>query len=244
MSTVTSVIGPELYEVQEIRRLYDLFDVQRVEKINNPLLYGMYTLRKNEMEYNNPTVPVNEWLLYHATAITNLQSILENNLDWRLTCRSRYGKGVCFSYCPLYANKYASCSIEQSEDFIFDDYLMNLLLEMGFPREAVKKALFYTQNSSLELATQWLMNHIIEDNFAEPFSSIINDMSVERIFIICNVLIQRIKEVSVNYNLKVLPNFFDTAISRNKMVYVKFMDYEFYPRYIVYYKNHSYNKIN
>ncbi|XP_050533239.1 uncharacterized protein LOC126901073 isoform X3 [Daktulosphaira vitifoliae] len=229
MSTVTSVIGPELYEVQEIRRLYDLFDslfqVQRVEKINNPLLYGMYTLRKNEMEYNNPTVPVNEWLLYHATAITNLQSILENNLDWRLTCRSRYGK-------------------EQSEDFIFDDYLMNLLLEMGFPREAVKKALFYTQNSSLELATQWLMNHIIEDNFAEPFSSIINDMSVERIFIICNVLIQRIKEVSVNYNLKVLPNFFDTAISRNKMVYVKFMDYEFYPRYIVYYKNHSYNKIN
>lgn len=71
----------------------------------------MYSLKKIEMEYNNPTVPVKEWLLYHATATSNLPSILENNLDWRLTNRSRYGKGVCFSYCPLYANKYASYSV-------------------------------------------------------------------------------------------------------------------------------------
>lgn len=54
---------------------------------------------------------VNEWFLYHVTAIKNVQSIAENNLDWRFTSRCRYGKGVCFSYCPLYANRYASCAL-------------------------------------------------------------------------------------------------------------------------------------
>lgn len=62
------------------------------------------------MELNNDKITCNEWLLYHATASKNVQSIVENNLDWRFTYRCRYGKGVCFSYCPLYANRYASCT--------------------------------------------------------------------------------------------------------------------------------------
>lgn len=63
-------------------------------------------------------------------------------------------------------------------------------------------------------------------------------MSIERAFIICRVLVQRIKDVKVNYSLNVVPNFFDTAKSKNGMVYVKFNDYEFYPQYIVYYREH------
>lgn len=78
--------------------------------MQNPLLWGLYTLRKKEMEFNNDKITCNEWLLYHATASKNVQSIVENNLDWRFTYRCRYGKGVCFSYCPLYANRYASCT--------------------------------------------------------------------------------------------------------------------------------------
>lgn len=74
----------------------------------NPLLWGLYTLKKNEMELNHDQMIVKEWLLYHVTPTKNVQSIIENNLDWRLTSRCRYGKGVCFSYCPLYANRYAS----------------------------------------------------------------------------------------------------------------------------------------
>lgn len=80
-----------------------------MSKVQNPILWGLYTLRKSEMELNTNMV-VNEWLLYHVTATKNVQSIVENNLDWRFTSRYRYGKGVCFSYCPLYANKYASCT--------------------------------------------------------------------------------------------------------------------------------------
>lgn len=62
------------------------------------------------MEFYNSSVKVNEWLLYHVTATKNVRSIAENNLDWRFTSRCRYGKGVCFSYCPSYANRYASCA--------------------------------------------------------------------------------------------------------------------------------------
>lgn len=69
-------------------------------------------------------------------------------------------------------------------------------------------------------------------------------MSIERAFIICRVLVQRIKDVQVNYNLNIVPNFFDTAKSKNGMVYVKFNDYEFYPQYIVYYREHNVEHYN
>lgn len=64
-------------------------------------------------------------------------------------------------------------------------------------------------------------------------------MPITRAFIICRVLIQRIKDVKVNYSLDMVPNYFDTAKSTNGMVYVKFNDYEFYPQYVVYYKEHN-----
>lgn len=46
---------------------------------------------------------------------------------------------------------------------------MLLLLKMGFPKEAIKRALFHTFNRSLDLATKWLMDHITDTNYAEPF---------------------------------------------------------------------------
>ncbi|KAL5234923.1 hypothetical protein ACI65C_002333 [Semiaphis heraclei] len=240
--SIEPVVDSELYEVEEIRHLYDLFDVISVHKVQNPLLWGLYTLRKSEMEINNRNINVNEWLLYHVTATKNVQSIAENNLDWRFTSRCRYGKGVCFSYCPLYANRYASCA-QGSTAVDYDENLMHILINMGFPREAIKRALFYTYNQGLECATKWLMDHIMDNNFAAPFVPSRHDfnseISIERAFIICRVLVQRIKDVNVNYNLNVIPNVFDTAKSLNGMVYVKFNDYEFYPQYIVYYREHN-----
>lgn len=46
---------------------------------------------------------------------------------------------------------------------------MHILINMGFPREAIKRALFYTYNQGLESATKWLMDHITDNNFAELF---------------------------------------------------------------------------
>lgn len=46
--------------------------------------------------------------------------------------------------------------------------LMNLQ-DMGFPLEASKKAIFFTNNSGIEAATEWLMQHISDDDLHTPF---------------------------------------------------------------------------
>lgn len=44
-----------------------------------------------------------------------------------------------------------------------------MCIKIGFPLEACKRAVFFTQNSGLENATAWIMEHITDSNFAEPF---------------------------------------------------------------------------
>lgn len=48
------------------------------------------------------------------------------------------------------------------------EVLMNLQ-DMGFPIDACKKAVFFTKNSGLEPATNWIMQHIADDDFNTPF---------------------------------------------------------------------------
>ncbi|KRT81918.1 Peptidase, partial [Oryctes borbonicus] len=45
----------------------------------------------------------------------------------------------------------------------------NFRINLGFPPEACKRAVFFTQNSGLEAATTWIMEHITDCNFADPF---------------------------------------------------------------------------
>lgn len=43
------------------------------------------------------------------------------------------------------------------------------LADMGFPIEACKRAVFFTKNTGLEPATQWIMEHISDGDFGDPF---------------------------------------------------------------------------
>lgn len=52
---------------------------------------------------------------------------------------------------------------------VYDKNLLSQLSEMGFPPEACKKALYFTQNSGMEAASQWLMEHISDDDFSDTF---------------------------------------------------------------------------
>ncbi|KAI4471556.1 ubiquitin carboxyl-terminal hydrolase [Holotrichia oblita] len=52
---------------------------------------------------------------------------------------------------------------------VMDEAVLNELADMGFPPEACKRAVFFTQNSGLEAATAWIMEHITDSNFADPF---------------------------------------------------------------------------
>lgn len=50
-----------------------------------------------------------------------------------------------------------------------DEGVLNQLIDMGFPVEACKRAIFYTKNTGSETATQWIMEHISDDDFSDPF---------------------------------------------------------------------------
>ncbi|RZF34558.1 hypothetical protein LSTR_LSTR017566 [Laodelphax striatellus] len=61
---------------------------------------------------------------------------------------------------------------EESSDQVkvqFDEGMLSALVDMGFPVEAVKKALFFTESRGLEAATEWIMQHIADDDFQAPF---------------------------------------------------------------------------
>lgn len=51
----------------------------------------------------------------------------------------------------------------------YDQNIMSQLFDMGFPAEACKRACFFTKNSGLEAATEWLMQHISDSDFGDPF---------------------------------------------------------------------------
>lgn len=70
-------------------------------------MYGIYLLHKEEMEIEHSFGNVKEETLFHATSVSNAISIAQNNIDWRLTRRTRYGRGTCFSPSASYAHKYA-----------------------------------------------------------------------------------------------------------------------------------------
>lgn len=63
----------------------------------------MYLLSKEELLMSG--MPVEEKNLFHATSPARAEEIAKNNIDWRRTIRTRFGKGACFSPSPLYAHK-------------------------------------------------------------------------------------------------------------------------------------------
>jgi len=52
---------------------------------------------------------------------------------------------------------------------VYDTEILNQLTDMGFPLNACKRALYFTENRSLQDATNWVMEHIADSNFDDPF---------------------------------------------------------------------------
>lgn len=59
--------------------------------------------------------------------------------------------------------------LNSSSKFVFDENIMSELTNMGFPPEACKRATYFTKNKSLNDATNWLMEHISDPDFSDPF---------------------------------------------------------------------------
>jgi ubiquitin carboxyl-terminal hydrolase 5/13 len=52
---------------------------------------------------------------------------------------------------------------------VLNQEVLKQLVDMGFPPEACKKAVYFTDNKGLEPATNWIMDHIGDSDFANPF---------------------------------------------------------------------------
>ncbi|XP_037933420.1 ubiquitin carboxyl-terminal hydrolase 5 [Teleopsis dalmanni] len=53
--------------------------------------------------------------------------------------------------------------------FVFNEEFLTQLMQMGFPQEACKRAVYHTENSDVNSAATWLMEHIGDPDFSEPF---------------------------------------------------------------------------
>ncbi|KAJ1122418.1 hypothetical protein NDU88_000905 [Pleurodeles waltl] len=51
---------------------------------------------------------------------------------------------------------------------MLDESVIIQLVEMGFPMEACRKAVYYTGNSGVEAAMNWVMSHMDDPDFANP----------------------------------------------------------------------------
>ncbi|CAI6367450.1 unnamed protein product [Macrosiphum euphorbiae] len=119
------------------------------------------------MKLDNSLGEVREETLFHATSVSNAIRIAHKNIDWRLTGRTRFGKGAWFSPNAAYANRYAG-------------------------RRGA--------------------------------------------FIIARVLVRKIEETGIDYDLEIpSTNDCDTTLRNDGNVYVKYDDNTFYPEYIVHY---------
>ncbi|KAJ9596091.1 hypothetical protein L9F63_012720 [Diploptera punctata] len=96
------------YMTLERQLKYDLPSIKKIQRVENPYLWGCYLLKKRECQSRGQLGAVKEMKLYHATSQKFVLSIVSTNLDWRRSFRNRFGQGVSFSPDASYANKYCN----------------------------------------------------------------------------------------------------------------------------------------
>ncbi|KAL5234150.1 hypothetical protein ACI65C_001560 [Semiaphis heraclei] len=112
-STATGQLLEDLNHKDSIqlkRLVHETFptcNVNLIHVVNVPQMYGMYLLRKEEMQLTRMGNSDKERILFHVTTKSRAVESLKNGLDWRRTRRSKFGCGVSFSDNADYANYYA-----------------------------------------------------------------------------------------------------------------------------------------
>ncbi|GIY58212.1 ubiquitin carboxyl-terminal hydrolase 5, partial [Caerostris extrusa] len=60
-------------------------------------------------------------------------------------------------------------SVSTESEFEYNEALLYQLSDMGFPLDACKKALYFTQNEGIDSAMNWVMEHMNDPDFRDPF---------------------------------------------------------------------------
>lgn len=144
--------------------LDNFFHTEDIEQFFSSAINGITTAKKTTRLASMP-----DYMMLHLKKFTLREDWVPVKLDvsidmpTELDLSSMRSNGVQPEEIILPNN------IENPPEIKFDDAIMNELLVMGFPKEACKRAIFNTKNAGLEAATQWIMEHICDDDFTSPF---------------------------------------------------------------------------
>ena len=70
-------------------------NIVKIQRIQNPKLYGCYQRAKEEMERTNPPGHPNEWQLFHVTEVNSMEKINANGFN--RSYAGKHGKYVMIS---------------------------------------------------------------------------------------------------------------------------------------------------
>jgi poly [ADP-ribose] polymerase 7/11/12/13 len=107
---------------------------EKVVRVQNPYLWGCYLLKKAEC-VERSGCSVTEKVLFHATGQSNIDSITKNNLDWRRSFRTKFGRGVSFSTSATYANTWCNRDIGSNRALIVARVLVGSSHDGGYGTE-------------------------------------------------------------------------------------------------------------
>ncbi|XP_061773834.1 protein mono-ADP-ribosyltransferase PARP12 isoform X2 [Nerophis ophidion] len=100
-------------EYQRIAKLFkatmSTSTIKRIRRVQNPFLWTAFLCQKEQMKKRNGGNPISEKYLFHGTDGTLIESICEQNFDWRIcgVHGTAFGKGSYFAEEASYANRYA-----------------------------------------------------------------------------------------------------------------------------------------
>ncbi|BFZ15955.1 hypothetical protein BsWGS_18994 [Bradybaena similaris] len=88
------------------------FDIVRIIRIQNPILWKYFALKRSEMVQENDGMDVTEKQLYHGTHRSTLEAIARKGFDWRLSGKhgTVYGCGSYFAKSARYSHGYTDRS--------------------------------------------------------------------------------------------------------------------------------------
>ncbi|XP_061826105.1 protein mono-ADP-ribosyltransferase PARP12 isoform X1 [Nerophis lumbriciformis] len=100
-------------EYQRIEKLFKATmsksTIKSIRRVQNPFLWTAFQCQKEQMKKRNGGNPVSEKYLFHGTDGTLIESICEQNFDWRIcgVHGTAFGRGSYFAEDASYSNRYA-----------------------------------------------------------------------------------------------------------------------------------------
>ncbi|XP_055909044.1 ubiquitin carboxyl-terminal hydrolase 5 [Eupeodes corollae] len=145
--------------------LDNYFQTEIIEQFFSSAINGMTTAKKTTRLASMP-----DYMMLHLKKFTLREDWVPIKLDVSVDMPAELDLSVMRSSGLQPNEETLPNDVEKVPEVKFDQAVMSELLVMGFPEEACKRAIFNTKNAGLDVATQWIMEHICDADFAAPFT--------------------------------------------------------------------------